>query len=115
MVKLRIDFVTNSSEVCYVIHNSSSQVKTAVDFIKAVFDMFDRMGRPDADDWISFNREEYLEEAEEMNLRWNPRGSREFFYNWETDSPFENLLLQLFGSYRHLREVRGFSFSEKML
>lgn len=77
-MKLKTDFVTNSSSTAYIIRNITLQEKNLVDFAKENHNLLEKFKK--MFDWYNddpkFTKEEYFKSAEENNFIIRPGESK---------------------------------------
>ena len=82
-MKIRLDFVTNSSSIAYVIRNRTNKEKTMLDFAKEIIHMLDQYNEDNSE--FPVTREEYLDEAEDYGWSVGPNSEAEIVLHWEND------------------------------
>ena len=104
-MKIRLDFVTNSSSIAYIVRNRTKQKNTMLDFAKEVIHMLDSYNE---DHDFPVTREEYLKEAEDSGWSVGPNGKSELVLHWE-----DNLLGIVLTEYLGSGGSQSFSWSEQ--
>ncbi|MHA1769396.1 MAG: hypothetical protein ACTSV3_06040 [Candidatus Thorarchaeota archaeon] len=81
-MKIRLDFVTNSSEVAYIIRNRTDTTKTLLDFIKELDHLIDKYN--ERNDY-PVSREDVYEDAEGRLWSVGPNEEAFLMLSWESD------------------------------
>jgi len=84
-MKIRLDFVTNSSSTSFIIINKSNEVKTLVDFVKENPQLIAEFVTEY--DWYAkdpnYNQERLIESAEKENFNFIPSSSGKYTFGDE--------------------------------